>query len=362
LGNAPALPQFYDATKVTEKGNVAIQPITWIAFPKQVKLAFPNDRQRWQVADSDRGRQDEYCEWSIKRDANGKMLRIVFCNEGPEYFEYLAKKQPDTLLEVYRHHNPGFDIKLEDLFIMDQSGSEPVYNPHNKWNNSTTTGSIMHLIQEFNTLGDEVDLGGIASVLRKDSGGNLVTDPNQLIKCSFYVNPDRNSDPTIGAGVNALARAGAMVTIENPIGLYIDQINWGLIETPDDTDPSEFWKWTRGKKGTYMRAVFEVPADKGYVLGDLTVKGIPLEFGGQLADFIRISLTGRASDAQGGNQIQPRSCSEGPRHHPDVPPKPTDSQKAASMGPRGNYYDILHNIGVPGISRHTLIRASAPES
>jgi hypothetical protein len=32
-----------------------------------------------------------------------------------------------------------------------------------------------------------------------------------------------------------------------------------------------------------MRAMFEVPKEKPYVLGDLTVKGVPLEFGGQLA-------------------------------------------------------------------------------
>ena len=32
-----------------------------------------------------------------------------------------------------------------------------------------------------------------------------------------------------------------------------------------------------------MRAEFEVPEDKGYVLGDLTVQGLPLQYGGQLA-------------------------------------------------------------------------------
>lgn len=32
-----------------------------------------------------------------------------------------------------------------------------------------------------------------------------------------------------------------------------------------------------------MRAEFEVPSTKDYVLGDLTVKGLPLEYGGQLA-------------------------------------------------------------------------------
>lgn len=98
---------------------------------------------------------------SIKRDNNGKMLRIVFCNEGPEvrrcdsviygailsqarqYYEFLGEHQPDTLVELYQKLNPGFDIQEADLFV--QQGGKVVYNPYNKWNNSTTTGSIMHL-------------------------------------------------------------------------------------------------------------------------------------------------------------------------------------------------------------------------
>ena len=32
-----------------------------------------------------------------------------------------------------------------------------------------------------------------------------------------------------------------------------------------------------------MRAEFEVPDGHGYLLGDLRVRGIPLDFGGQLA-------------------------------------------------------------------------------
>lgn len=27
-------------------------------------------------------------------------------------------------------------------------------------------------------------------------------------------------------------------------------INWGQIETPDGDDPSQWWKWTRGREGT----------------------------------------------------------------------------------------------------------------
>jgi hypothetical protein len=33
----------------------------------------------------------------------------------------------------------------------------------------------------------------------------------------------------------------------------------------------------------YMRAEFEVPAEKGYLLGDLLVNGKPLKYGAQMA-------------------------------------------------------------------------------
>jgi len=306
---SPSLtPQFYDAAKVPEQNVLPAAKITWIGFPKQVKLAKPNDQARWKAADAQRNVQDEYLEWSVARDATtGKITRVVFCNEGPEYYEFLGQYQPDVLVSLYQTLNPGADIQKEDLFIGEN------YNPQNKWNNATTTGTIAHLIQPANTLGAELDLGARATVLRKDANGNLITDSDQLIKCSQYGNPNRNSDPTIGAAVNGLARQHAMITIQNPVGLYIDSVNWAVISPPvghEDDDPSTFWKWTRGVPGFYMRGEFEVPADKGYVLGDLTVNGNQLQYASQIADYIKVSLTGRACAA--GVNVPPRFCSEPP--------------------------------------------------
>ena len=46
--------------------------------------------------------QDEYCEWSVTRNAAGKITKVMFTSEGPEYWKYLARVQPDTVLEVRR--------------------------------------------------------------------------------------------------------------------------------------------------------------------------------------------------------------------------------------------------------------------
>jgi hypothetical protein len=58
-------------------------------------------------------------------------------------------------------------------------------------------------IQPANTLGAEVDLGALATVLRKRKDGTPITDSDELIKCSNYGNKDRNSDPTVGVFMEA---------------------------------------------------------------------------------------------------------------------------------------------------------------
>ena len=58
-----------------------------------------------------------------------------------------------------------------------------------------------------------------------DAQGKLLIEPDALICYAAYGGPNRNSDPTIGATVNALARLGAYVTLRNPVGLYMDHID-----------------------------------------------------------------------------------------------------------------------------------------
>lgn len=59
--------QFYNLTKTDTAEDATSQDISWIAFPRQVKVSSVSDRQRWTRADSSRDLQDEYCEWSVTR-------------------------------------------------------------------------------------------------------------------------------------------------------------------------------------------------------------------------------------------------------------------------------------------------------
>ncbi len=279
--------QFFNAIETPPDDDAQVATISWNAFPRQVKTASISDKQRWRAADADRNVQDEYCEWSVTRDpATRKITRVTFTCEGPEYWEKLAELNPDKVVELYRQFiSPA--ITKDDLFV------DGVYDRKNRLNNSTTNGA-MHLIQGSNSLYAEIELGAAATIRRVVNGREL-TGAQELIDCSQYGAAERNSDPHIGEQVNALARQGADITINNPIGLYLHEFNPVGWVTPDGADARDFWKFVRGKDNHYVRAVYEVPPARGYVVGDIKIAGRKIEFGAQITDFITIKLEGLAT-------------------------------------------------------------------
>src|SRR4051812_40509848 len=189
--------QYYNLTKTDTAADAKFQDVSWIAFPRQVKVHSISDHQRWLRADGSRDVQDEYCEWSVTRRADGKITRVTFTCEGPEYWELLARTRPDVVLALYQQH-VSQAVQRDDLF--DASGS---YIQRNKWNSTTTTGA-MHLIQGANTLGAEIELSAAASIVRH-IGGRDLTGEQELIECAEYGVAQRNSDPHIGGVVNSVA-------------------------------------------------------------------------------------------------------------------------------------------------------------
>jgi hypothetical protein len=276
---------FYNPHVTDTAADVQSAEISWTAFPRNVALGATSDLDRWQTADSTRDVQDEYCEWSVTRDtASGKITRVTFTCEGPEYWSFLASTDQQKVVDLYRAHIDA-TVKKEDLFV----GSE--YVPRNKWNSSTTRGA-MHLIQGANTLGAEIDIAVRSSIVRKIQGV-ILTGEQELIECGRYGVRTRNSDPHIGGEINALARMAADITISNPVALYIKDLSVAGWKTPDASDPKQFWTVTRGDAQHALRAVYEVPAAKGYTVGDITINGQPIEFGAQIADFITIKIAGQ---------------------------------------------------------------------
>jgi hypothetical protein len=332
-----ASPQYYNAANFDPGGVLVEQTVTWNAFPKEMlrrygreralqlaDMPWPLERYRAPVPDptSMTGMsgvmyrpQEEYCEWHVTRDPDtGQILRVTFTSEPPEFWQALFGVVPGDGDTVPDMHFPGDrdlllqhywdmvsqDVQPEDLVaardIKDATGftwiKKGQYNFYNKWN---TTHGIVHLCSPPNSLVAEVQLGGDGTVLRADPKGRLLVEPDALIAYAGYGGPNRNSDPTIGATVNALARLGAYVTLKNPVGLYMDHIDLSGWQAPDGADVAEFVRITRGTPGMIERLVVEVPPGGKFNLADLTIAGEPIRFGGQIAECITVKLVGLAN-------------------------------------------------------------------
>jgi hypothetical protein len=322
--------QFYNPKVSSTDPPVATDVIRCKGFPMLIAAKHPgNKKAAWAEADQLRASgdirfrpQDEYLEWFVTRNAQHKITRITFTCEGPEYWEALAEGYPQEyalpraqgglggtkhtnaqgdkqqLLALYRRFvSPN--VQLADL--LDANGR---YDRRNKWN---TTDGAMHLSHPNNTLGAEINIAALATILRHDSSGQLITDPDKLINCSKFGAAERASDPHIGDEVNKLARGGSAITLLNPVGLYIDSLEAVGWVTPDGTPASQFWTPVRGGAGTTVRAVFEVPAANGYTVGDIKIGGQTIDLGGQIAEHINIKLTGIAC-RQGSFHNAARAC------------------------------------------------------
>ena len=334
--------QYFNESKFDPPGTILDQLIPWSALPGTLRNTYGR-RHALQIADdlvplSSRidgpgayfvgpiwkglfyRPQDEYCEWHVDRDAQGRIVKVTFTSEPPEYwqalhgdtivdgnnsnvtYEFTGDKK--LLLELYREFVSP-EVQLEDLEcaedlvdLTDPRNPAVVYgkgqyNPYNRWN---TTGGIMHLTHPANTLQAEVNLGALATVLYQ-AYDRPVIDPEALILAAAYGGPNRTSDPTIGSTVNQLAAAGAYVTLRNPVGLAMHHIDLAGFSTPNGEPITEdFFTVLRGNAadGLIERAVFAVPAGEGYTVSDLLIGGVPITHGAQIAERIVVNIVGRA--------------------------------------------------------------------
>ena len=347
LTNASNITNYINPALTPLPANPVLQQITWNAFPNRISYYFPHlsTNDVFSLADTGyqldgttsfpdikknpcnglpaepkrygpygpRGWQDEYCEWAVTKNNSGQITRIDFTCENPEYWNSLWMTDPERVLELYRSILNKTQIQLEDLYLYDQMGKividpstgRPAYNPLNKWNFGTVSGSsaggAMHLTATPNTL--QTEIGEAAGATSQRSCGN--NNSNKLICCDQTGQPHRNSDPNIGQSVNKLVAAQNAVTLANPPGLYIQLPNFSGYQTPDGTDAASFWTVVRGQEtltvdgvtlpGNFiLHAVFEVPASKGYTVSDITINGAPIQWAGQIAKTFNMQIVGAA--------------------------------------------------------------------
>ena len=273
---------FYDPTE-TDVDVVGERTLTWLGFPRDQLLPLNRDDKRAAYAAADanvatRSRQNEYFEWFAHRNADGKIRKLTFVTETPEYFRTLWGVDPALVVNVYR---ALVDPAVVQADLQDAGGA---YDQFNRWN---TVDGIVHYIQSINTL---------AAALGLAQGSRVATPP---FPDNFEARPGSGTartavDPRVGFDIHMLVRKGLFVTLKDPVGLYIREWNDSGFTRPNGSPTGNWWTVVRGSPGRVLRLEYEVPAGLGFAVGDLRIGGQLIEFGAQVAEHITVSLTGTA--------------------------------------------------------------------
>lgn len=365
-----------------EFGQPSVDNFSAAKIPTDVcpVVNWGQDKQKWTLFSSSvagpRGWKDEYNEWVVTRNAEGKITKIAFTAENPEYWFTLWLVDPTKVLDLY-HELVGPQVQLEDLYLRDAQGNvvndaqgNPSYNPLNKWNYgnvaTATHGGAVHLTSPPNTVGAEMYLGAASTMMRNLTDAQY--SPANMICWGQYGGNFRNSDPNIGMQGNQVTRNIQLpITLTNPIALYMQYPDFSNYVTPDGTPASEFFTIVRGRTAaeagtTYdqiLHATFEVPASYGYTVSDIMISppsnedkifpgfvggtpALPILYGSQMAETFNQAL---AATAYAGKSL------EDTRRYPIVSARENPNGWAQPLVTAAEFYAVQNQ---PAISAATI--------
>lgn len=333
-----------------------VRVIDWPAFPVRIESCLGRDRALrlldWRpdgAGDSGRiAHQEEYAEWRlIGRD--DELRGIELTSEFREYWQVLAAHEPERTLElvaqfagerpedvdrqlVYGHDDPlALDPQERErgfantMLATSSDGSSP-YNDGRR--------AICCMLQETNSLTALIAL--VASSARP----HLVRDPESgdpryatgseaIAGLQASAQDGRNSDPLLVERIVRFATEGRRVGVDDPLGVYIRELQLHELAQPDGEDvPRDWLELSRGLdpatapdgRQRYQRLRLELPADADFALSDLVVRrtGEPLRFGGQLAALVELAAYLRT-----GPSVDP---ADGPLHESERPPPDCEAE------------------------------------
>jgi len=298
--------EFYDAFD-TDVNPIGERSLVWMGFPRRVLMpnrdnrtaAFTNADRTAAGDFGNRAVQDEYFEWRVTRNAAGKITRVVFTTETPEYWEAIAAVDRPALVGLYQALVSPAVVEA-DLFLnappaawipIFTDGSGQFYDRRNRWN---TDDGIAHLMQSINTLDAALGLAQGSAVT--PTAPVSIVSPAATARDGYEMPPIANTsvDPRVKFDVGTLVRKGLSVTLREPIGLYIagfDDTGW---TKPSGAPVDDYWRIVRGSPGRVLRLEYHVPAGSGFVVGDLRIGGRRIEWGGQIAEHITVTIAGIA--------------------------------------------------------------------
>jgi len=293
-------PQIYNPLTQGIEAADTLATIGWNGFPRRFisggGVGMPDyaSAEPSNLAQSDGvqfRQEDEYLEWFVHRDQNSKIVRVDFTCEAYDYFVYLANTKPEAVVQLYTKYVAP-DLSPSQVKSIIFKGKE--YNP---WNDLNLLKGAMHLTHPANALGAEIKLAADATLRRNSAGNGEPTSPSALITCAKFGDARRNSDPKIGYEVNQLARAGYMITLTDPVGLYMIDFSDAGWTFSDGSPATGFMKIVRGRQGKAIRAVYELSDTlkaAGKTVSDILIGGVPISFGGQIAEHITMGIEGAA--------------------------------------------------------------------
>jgi hypothetical protein len=252
-----------------------------------------------------------------------------------------------------RWRDQGRGRQRDGYFVL----ADRVYNPFNRWN--TTHGAI-HLTQAVNSLSMEVGLAALASA-RRSVFPVPADDPAGFVDCAGFGSARRDSDPVIGVTVNNAVRSGLVLTLTDPVAVYITDLGATELALPDGTrsrpgkvtlpagadDLTTWWTVTRGTaagpdgKARILRASFAPPPGSTIRVGgttrplavsDLYSHGLPVTHGAALVEEVTMGLYASAWPATAGRPVVEIGCGDGPHGDP-APPPPVAVASGAGRAP-----------------------------
>jgi hypothetical protein len=332
-----------DGDPTLEPGLLAVD---WKGYPVRVKQTLNKTDAKldpcidWVRARETMGRavcHEEYLEWRTVRRSDGKIMRVEFTTETPDYWARLARFEPSKVVELAARFSGEAPSQIDirelfgttlDPFTIDPFSAkgaelERAYRQQNwssggrirgAYNNGTK--AMMHMAISANSTNAAVALAVFAAFPHgKRVGADEVplSGAEAILGTAQSAVTCRNSDPTIVGVVIESVFAGAKVALMEAIGLYIltEPEAIGLTFADGSPVPSSWISRQRGsdkhsnpvQTDLFQRLVIEAPPGSSQTVSDLLdPNGKAITSGTQIARHLNVALYARKTADTAGAQ------------------------------------------------------------
>jgi hypothetical protein len=302
----------------------------WTAYPRRVGVCVGSTAAGrlldWHTSTGDEGRrrfQEEYGEWRLTRDANGRIVRFELTTELPEYWEWLAGTDPARTLELVEIFAGGHAVDAADVYgtldpfdtALEAPAREKAFAQNllgtgtSPYNNGVR--AICCMRQPSNTLSALVSLATAAArprvVHETETGDARAANAAEIIPLlANAAEAGRNSDPVIVEHLARLTLEGRFVAFDGSPAVHVRGVQLDRLIAPDGQPaPAEWFSLQRVTSADSdpvtlgQRLTLEVPSGEGYVIGELrdAATGRLITTGAQIAELVQLVLCLRASGA-----------------------------------------------------------------